>query len=144
MPFVPLYAGTPLHDSVWVGLFPDVVHPGNTIVGLQWDSLWLPEAIATQLFPESALYLLIKLTGTLGVTFANTKNGHQASDTESFDSSVVVLSQPTRKIVNTELVDLDENRVLMMTDTQGYTVTLVFEGTLTFLAIDSQQRLIPL
>lgn len=119
-----------LHDSYLLGTYQSAEPHGETILCFLWDNLWWPEAINRQVKQEEPVFLLIKVTKTLGTAL----------------SEVVINNWDTqpRRISKTEHVNVDNQRVLVVHDSQNNTLTVIFSGQMHFLAMDSQKRIIGL
>lgn len=132
-----------LRDSEWIGLFQTIAAQNQTIICLKWDQLWLPDELTAQVTPEKSLYLLIKFSNVLGVTFSD---GTLAADPiqgpaprGSIQTTPPENTMP-QTILSTELVNLEENQVLLVNHRQGQLITLVFTGEISFLVMDSDQQ----
>lgn len=116
-----------LHDSYLLGTYQGTDTYGETVLCFLWDDLWLPETISRQVHQDSPVFLLIKVTKTLGMAFSED------------DKNLPTHRQP-RRILKTEHVRIDDQQVLVIDDNQDNTLTVVFSGELHFLALDSQQN----
>lgn len=120
-----------LHDSYVLGTYQSTEKPyGETVLCLLWDSLWLPRALIHQAHQNEPIFLLIKATKTLGVILS--------------DGTLPKPNRQPRRILKAEYVEVDDQTVLVIDDTQNNTLTVVFSGQLHFLAIDNQRRLLNL
>ena len=119
-----------LHDSYLLGTYQSAETYGETILCFLWDTLWLPESASRQVHQDEPVFLLVKATKTLGVALSE----------ETMDTT----DKQPRRILKAEHVEVDEQTVLVIDDTQRNTMTVVFSGQLHFLAMDGSQRLIDL
>lgn len=119
-----------LHDSHLLGTYQSAETYGETVLCFLWDGLWLPEAINRQVAQNEPIFLLIKVTKTLGTALS--------------EGTVNKSDKQPRRILKTEHVNVDDQQVLVIDDAQNNTLTVVFSGQLHFLALDSQKQLIDL
>ncbi len=119
-----------LHDSYLLGTYQSAETYGETVLCFLWDSLWLPETVNRQVSQNEPVFLLIKVNNTLGIALS--------------EGTVNRAAKQPRRILKTEHVNVDNQQVLVIDDTQHNTLTVVFSGQLHFLALDSQKRLINL
>lgn len=119
-----------LHDSYLLGTYQSAETYGETILCFLWDALWLPEPVSRQLQQNQPVFLLVKATKTLGVALS--------------EEAVAAPDSQLRRILKAEHVEVDDQTVLVIDDTQHNTMTVVFSGQLHFLAMDGSQRLINL
>ena len=97
----------------------------STVVILDGDA-----DISRQVNRNEPVFLLVKVTQTLGTALS--------------EATVPPSDKQARRILKTEHVKVDDQRVLVIDDTQHNTLTVVFSGQLHFLALDSQKQLIQL
>ncbi|MEM6255974.1 MAG: hypothetical protein AAF821_23935 [Cyanobacteria bacterium P01_D01_bin.156] len=119
-----------LHDSYLLGIYQSAETYGETVLCFLWDSLWMPEAISRQVSQHEPVFLLMKVTKTLGTALS--------------EDTIEQSDRQPRRILKTEHVNVDDQQVLVIDDTQHNTLTVVFSGQLHFLAMDSQNRAIDL
>lgn len=119
-----------LHDSYLLGTYQSADTYGETVLCLLWDTLWLPEAASRQVRHGEPVFLLVKATKTLGIALS--------------EGTLPKPEKQPRRIFNVEHVEVDDQTVLVIDDTQQNTITVVFSGQLHFLAVDSSQQLLDL
>ncbi|MEM9805663.1 MAG: hypothetical protein AAF959_10315 [Cyanobacteria bacterium P01_D01_bin.56] len=119
-----------LHDSYLLGTYQSAEIYGETVLCFLWDGLWLPESVSRQVSQNEPVFLLIKVTKTLGTALS--------------EGTMDKPDKQPRRILKTEHVNVDDQQVLVIDDTQHNTLTVVFSGRLHFLALDSKKRLIEL
>lgn len=119
-----------LHDSYLLGTYQSAETYGESVLCLLWDSLWLPETITRQTNPNEPIFLLIKTTKTMGVALSEETRANP--------------EQKSRRILKAEHIEVDDQTVLVIDDTQRNTLTVVFSGQLHFLAIDSKHHILNL
>lgn len=119
-----------LHDSYLLGTYQSAEAYGETVLCLLWDTLWLPEATSRQVHQNEPVFLLIKATKTLGIALS--------------EGTLPKPEKQPRRILKAEHVEVDDQTVLVIDDTQQNTMTVVFSGQLHFLAMDSNQQLLNL
>ncbi|MEM7066652.1 MAG: hypothetical protein AAF572_26240 [Cyanobacteria bacterium P01_B01_bin.77] len=115
-----------LHDSYLLGTYQSAEIYGETVLCLLWDTLWLPESTSRQVCQNEPVFLLIKATKTLGIALS--------------EGTLPKPEKQPRRILKAEHVEVDDQTVLVIDDTQHNTMTVVFSGQLHFLAIDSKQQ----
>ncbi|MEM9266945.1 MAG: hypothetical protein AAGA46_15625 [Cyanobacteria bacterium P01_F01_bin.13] len=119
-----------MHDSYLLGTYQSAQTYGETVLCFLWDTLWLPEAITCQAHPNEPVFLLLKTSKTLGIALS--------------EGTLPKPDKQPRRILKTEYVQVDDQTVLVVDDTQKNTLTVVFSGQLHFLAMDNRQRLLNL
>ncbi|NEQ54797.1 MAG: hypothetical protein F6K11_32525 [Leptolyngbya sp. SIO3F4] len=119
-----------LHDSYLLGTYQSAETYGETVLCFLWDTLWLPEAASRQVKQDEPVFLLLKVTKTLGIALS--------------EGTLPKSEKQPRRILKAEHVEVDDQTVLVIDDTQQNTLTVVFSGQLHFLAVDSQQHLLNL
>lgn len=119
-----------LHDSYLLGTYQTAETYGETVLCLLWDTLWLPEAVSRQIQQNEPVFLLIKVTETLGIAIS--------------EGTLPKSDKQLRRILKAEHVEVDDQTVLVIDDTQQNTLTVVFSGQLHFLAMDSANHLMNL
>ena len=115
-----------LHDSHLLGTYQSAETYGETVLCFLWDTLWLPETTVCQAQPNEPIFLLLKATKTLGIALS--------------EGTLPKPVQHPRRILKAEHGVVEEQTVLVIEDTQGNTLTVVFSGQLHFLAMDNRQR----
>ncbi|ESA38669.1 hypothetical protein N836_31155 [Leptolyngbya sp. Heron Island J] len=119
-----------LHDAYLLGTYQSADSHGETVLCFLWDALWLPKSITGQAHANEPIFLLIKATNTLGLSLST--------------GTLPQPDQQPRRILNAEHVVLDNQTAVVIDDTKGNALTLVFSGQLHYLAIDNRQRLLNL
>ena len=119
-----------LHDSYLLGTYQSAETYGESVLCFLWDALWLPETVTHQAQPNEPIFLLIKATKTMGLVLS--------------EGTLPKPENQPRRILKAEHVEVDDQTVLVIDDTQRNTLTVVFSGQLHFLAMDNRQRLLTL
>ncbi|MEM9482208.1 MAG: hypothetical protein AAGA83_00800 [Cyanobacteria bacterium P01_F01_bin.116] len=117
-----------LHDAYLLGTYQSSEAYGETVLCFLWDSLWLPEAVRQQ--AKEPVFLLVKTSKTLGIALS--------------EGTLPKSEKRPQKILKVEHVEVEDQTVLVIDDTQNNTLTVVFSGQLCFLAMDSDQRVLDL
>ena len=118
-----------LHDSNWVGLFFDVAYESTVVLAFVWDAVWLPDEVAesTPLAGESP-FLFVKAEAVSQVSTSGYKD----------------VGGVSRGIAGAEVVEVGGKQLLVISDHYGGGVEITFSGRLKFLAVDSEQNVLPI
>jgi hypothetical protein len=116
-----------IHDSCWVGLFLDLNSENTVVIGIQWDSVWLPNeiAIGTSEVDEWP-YLFIRIQGVEQIS------------TWGYDT----VKDIGRSLGNLEIESINDKQILAISDVFGGELQIVFSGDTHFVVLDKNKNLL--
>jgi hypothetical protein len=118
-----------LHDSAWVGLFHDVGYEDSVILAFLWDAVWLPNELARSISNTGDwLLLLVKVERVSRVS----------------TSGYADIGGILRGIGGAEFGRAKGANLLTITDHYGGRVEIYFAGKMVFLALDGDERVLPI
>jgi len=114
-----------LHDSYWIGMYCNIGRDNAAILLVDWDVVWVPDAIQQQLAPDGRqLFLFIKIEGL-----------HHIATTGSTDGGGLA-----REIADAEVVQIDGKRLMLISDNFGGSLEILFAGASRFLVFTPDRR----
>ncbi len=118
-----------LHDSNWVGLFYDVAYEDSAVLAVLWDAVWLPKEVARSTSAAGDwLLLLVKVQKAWRVSTYGYAD----------------IGGIQRGIGGAEFKREKGTNLLTVTDHYGGRVEIAFKGKLVFLALDAEERVLPI